>query len=221
MSFPIADHSCWRCGQTPEEENESASLFCRFCNSLQRPVPDYFAFFGFEKHLSVDMDELQRRYYMLSRQLHPDLFTRATDTERNYSLEATSILNDGYRILRDPVQRAEYILKESGFDIGEQRSKDVPPELLEEVFELNMALDELRQGDADALPQLEAARDQFKVMQGEIDDELAARFREHDAAAREETRQQILGTIRGILNRRRYIRNLIQEISKEFATRTA
>ena len=51
MSFHIADHTCWRCGQTPEQEAESASLFCKFCNSLQRPVPDYFAFFGFEKHL--------------------------------------------------------------------------------------------------------------------------------------------------------------------------
>ena len=49
-----------------------------------------------------------------------------------------------YRSLRDPVQRAEYVLKQSGFDIGEQRSKDVPPELLEEVFELNMALEEMR-----------------------------------------------------------------------------
>lgn len=221
MSFHIADHTCWRCGQTPEEEAESASLFCKFCNSLQRPVPDYFAFFGFEKHLSVDVDELQRRYYMLSRQLHPDLYTRATDTERNYSLEATSILNDGYRILRNPVQRAEYILKESGFDIGEQRSKDVPPELLEEVFDLNIALDELRHGDEDAVPQLEASRDRFVTMQSEIDAELAAKFREHDDTAAGETRQQILASIRAILNRRRYIRNLLQEIDKEFATRKA
>ena len=158
---------------------------------------------------------------MLSRRLHPDLYTRATETERNYSLEATSILNDGYRILRDPVQRAEYILKESGFDIGEQRSKDVPPELLEEVFDLNMALDELRQGDAGAQPQLEASRDRFLAMQDEIDAQLAAMFHEHDNAAPGEERQQKLASIRAILNRRRYIRNLIQEINKEFATRQA
>ena len=42
------------------------------------------------------------------------------------------------------MKRAEYLLTEEGFPIGEQRSKDVPPELLEEVFELNMVLEELR-----------------------------------------------------------------------------
>jgi molecular chaperone HscB len=220
IQFPTAEHTCWRCGQSPEEEAEAASLFCKFCNSLQRPVVDYFAFFGFDKALVLDTDELQRRYYMLSRQLHPDRYTRATETERNFSLEATSILNDGYRILRDPVQRAEYILKESGFDMGEQRSKDVPPELLEEVFDLNMALDELRSGDTDAIPQLEASREHFVRMQNEIDTALKAKFLEHDAAPEPE-RQEILNSIRSMLNRRRYIRNLLQEVNKEFATREA
>jgi molecular chaperone HscB len=220
MHFPIVEHTCWRCGQTSEEESESASLFCKFCNSLQRPVVDYFAFFGFEKTLTLDADELQRRYYMLSRQLHPDRYTRATETERNFSLEATSILNDGYRVLRDPVQRAEYILKESGFNIGEQRSKDVPPELLEEVFDLNMALDELRSGDTDAIPQLEESRSRFAAMQNDVDAELHEKFLLHDAAP-ELQRQEILSSIRSILNRRRYIRNLIQEVNKEFAAREA
>ena len=79
-------------------------------------------------------------------------------TEQAEALEATSILNDGYRTLKDPVKRAEYLLKEEGFPIGEQRSKDVPPELLEEVFELNMMLEELKGGDDDARGQLESAR---------------------------------------------------------------
>jgi molecular chaperone HscB len=220
MHLPIVEHTCWRCGQTSEEESEAASLFCKFCNSLQRPVVDYFAFFGFEKTLTLDADELQRRYYMLSRQLHPDRYTRATETERNFSLEATSILNDGYRVLRDPVQRAEYILKESGFNIGEQRSKDVPPELLEEVFDLNMALDELRNGDTDAIGQLEESRQRFADMQTEVDAELHEKFLLHDAAPELE-RHEILSSIRSILNRRRYICNLIQEVNKEFAAREA
>jgi molecular chaperone HscB len=220
MHLPIVEHTCWRCGQTSEEESEAASLFCKFCNSLQRPVVDYFAFFGLDKTLTLDADELQRRYYMLSRQLHPDRYTRATETERNFSLEATSILNDGYRILRDPVQRAEYILKESGFNIGEQRSKDVPPELLEEVFDLNMALDELRNGDTDAIAQLEDSRKRFAGMQNEVDAELHEKFLLHDAAP-ELQRQEILSSIRSILNRRRYIQNLIQEVNKEFAAREA
>ncbi len=66
--------------------------------------------------------------------------------------------------------------RQEGFDIGEQGTKDVPPELLEEVFELNMALEELREGDEDARAQLEAAKLRFEGMRDEIDGELQEKF---------------------------------------------
>src|SRR3954462_14290203 len=100
---------------------------------------DYFQFFGIEPKLVLDTDALQKRFYELSRLLHPDRYSKKSPEEQQYSLDATALLNDAYRVLRDPLQRAEYVLKQAGFEIGEQRSKDVPPELLEEVFELNMA----------------------------------------------------------------------------------
>ena len=61
-------------------------------------------------------------------------------------------------------------------------SKDAPPELLEEVFELNMALEELRGGDDSARPQLEQARKRFHAHAGEIDDELQSLFAQYDAS---------------------------------------
>src|SRR4051794_24031625 len=102
--------------------------------------PDYFEFLGLEKRLKLDEAELQKRFYDLSRQFHPDRFAQRSAAEQQNALDSTALLNDAYRTLRDPIQRAEYMLKREGLDIGEQRSKDVPPELLEEVFELNMAL---------------------------------------------------------------------------------
>src|SRR5581483_3182128 len=117
---------------------------------------NFFEFFALERKLRIDLDDLQKRFYELSRKWHPDRFSRKPAEEQAQALEATAILNDGYRTLRDPVKRAEYLLKEEGFPIGEQRSKDVPPELLEEVFELNMALEELKSGEESARPQLEA-----------------------------------------------------------------
>ena len=60
------------------------------------------------------------------------------------------MLNDAFRTLRDPVARAEYFLQPERLEL----SKEAPPELLEEVFELNMALEELRGGDESARPQL-------------------------------------------------------------------
>ena len=176
------------------------------------PLPsNYYDFFGLEHRLDLDLKDLERRFYALSRQYHPDRFTLRSAEEQQYALDATAILNDGYRTLRDPLARAEYLLKENGFDIGEQGTKYVPPELLEEVFELNMALEELRGGDESARPALEEARDKFIAMRDEIDRELAAKFAQYDVAGD----RAVLAPIREILNRRRYVRNLVNQAEKE------
>jgi len=208
-------HDCWHCGA-----KDAASLFCRYCNTIQPPTPDYYEFFGLPRQLSLDAEDLQNRFYKLSRLLHPDRYTRRSEQERRFSLEASSILNDAYRVLKDPIQRAEYVLRQEGFPAGEQRNKDVPPELLEEVFELNMALDELRGGDLEVLPQLEQMRNRFLAMLGGIDSDLNALFARHDTATGEE-RRQVLAEIRSTLNRRRYISNLIQEVDKQLTARNA
>lgn len=201
--LPNANWSCWHCGH-----QEGHSLFCTSCHALQEPESDYYTLLGLPRRLNVSGDELQQRFYDLSRHLHPDLFTRKAERERQYALEASSILNDAYRTLRDPVKRANYVLKQEGFDIGEQRSKDVPPELLEEVFELNMALEEMRSGDESARPQLESARQNFTAMLTASDADLQSLFEKFDAAHDHE----LLAQIRATLNRRKYIQNLVSEV---------
>jgi molecular chaperone HscB len=159
---------------------------------------DYFEFLELPRSLAIDPRDLEKRFYALSRQLHPDLYARKSPAEREYALEASAILNDAYRALKDPISRALYLLKLEGFDIGEQGTKDVPPELLEEIFELNMALEE---GEADD------ARERFLEMRAEVDAELQSQFAAWDATHERNT----LNTIRGLLNRRKYITNLIDK----------
>lgn len=198
--------SCWSCGKSVEEVH-----FCNSCRSLQPPTTNYFEFFGLEPALDIDLADLERRFYTLSRRLHPDVYFRRSEQERQYSLDASSILNDAYRVLRNPVSRAEYLLKQEGFDIGEQKSKNVPSELLEEVFELNESLEELREGDESARPALEQAERRFLEKREAIDRELLSRFREYDRTGD----RGVLSEIRAILNRRQYVRNLIEEVEKE------
>jgi molecular chaperone HscB len=176
---------------------------------------DFYQFFGLDRKLRLDGEILQKRFYDLSRQWHPDRFSRKSADEQAQALEATAILNDGYRTLRDPVKRAEYLLTEEGFPIGEQRSKDVPAELLEEVFELNMTLEELKEGEESARPQLEAAKQNFIGLRAGVDSDLEQLFAKYDAAeSQSETAKQALHEIRGALNRRRYIENLIRDVDR-------
>lgn len=176
----------------------------------EAPPREYFAFFGIDPALALDPADLQRRFYELSRKWHPDRFSARTPAEQQIALDATATLNDAYRTLKDPIRRAEYVLTQHGFPIGEQRSKDVPPELLEEVFELNMALEELRSGDAGVRPQLESAREHFLSLRAAVDTELEGMFRSHDNGGGD----AVLSGIRGALNRRRYIENLVREVEK-------
>jgi molecular chaperone HscB len=221
VTHSTEEHSCWNCGEHSASQRAARSLFCQFCNTLQAPSPDYYRFFSLPKTLAIDDEALQQTFYQMSRLLHPDRYGRRAERERTYSLEATAILNDGYRILKDPVRRAEYVLRENGFQVGEQRSNEVPPELLEEVFELNMMLDDLKAGDDDVIPQLEEARDRFLAMLDSIDSELDDEFRSHDAASADDARMASLIAIRGILHRRRYIRNLVDEVDRQLTSRNA
>jgi molecular chaperone HscB len=157
----------------------------------------FYEAFGLEPALSLDLEDLKKRFYELSRQWHPDKFSRASMEEQEKALEMTAVLNDAFRTLRDPIARAEYFLKEKGIEL----SKEAPPELLEEVFELNMALEELKEGDESARPQLVEARERFVAMRDSIDATLVETGERGD-----------LEEVRALLNRRRYIRNLIREV---------
>src|SRR5271155_3512528 len=148
-----ATATCWSCGTM------RAVHFCSACGRVQPPVPvDYFTFFALPRKLNVDTTQLEREFYELSRKLHPDLSARADKREQEWSLEQSSLLNDAYRTLKDPIKRTEYLLRLEGVELEEQsraatekarstgeiKKQVVPPDLLEEVLELNMQLEELR-----------------------------------------------------------------------------
>ena len=219
---PTTGVNCWSC-----KAPVAAAHFCASCGKIQ-PLPpgtDYFGFFGWPQKLTIDPASLEEQFHKLSWKLHPDNFVRASEEERNLSLDRSSQLNDAYRTLRDPTARIEYLLLRLGLRKEGTTKQQVPPELLEEVFELNESLDELREarsegGDVEALSgRLKEAQNNFKEKLGEVDAELAGVAREWDAAlnanADDATRNALLARMNEILNRRSYIRNLVASVQKE------
>jgi molecular chaperone HscB len=171
---------------------------------------DYFSVFDLPRRLTLDTSDLQKRFYDRSRESHPDRFATKSAFEQQRALDVTSSLNDGYRVLRDPVQRAEYLLKLEGFDVSQQRGKDVPPELLDEVFELNMMLEDAASNKSE----LQDAKARFEGMLHRADCELEHEFGHYDSSPD----ASVLSVIRTILNRRRYIRNLLRDVDKALAS---
>jgi molecular chaperone HscB len=227
-----ATPSCWSCGTM------RAVHFCSACGKVQPPKPvDYFAFFGFPRKLGLDVATLEKEFYALSRRLHPDVFGQAEDRERAWSLEQSSMLNDAYRTLKDPIKRTEYLLRIEGVELeeqskqatekarasGELKKQVVPADLLEEVFELNMHLEELRvqkklgEDDPALLEEIGKAKLSLEEKYDALLNELKAEWAKWDKAIENESdpnRQQVLVALVDVLNRRNYIRNLVRDVNE-------
>jgi len=230
-------HSCWSCGSM------RAAHFCESCGKVQPPVPvDYFTFFGLPPKLNLDVATLEKDFYELSRRLHPDVNAQAGSLEQAWSLEQSSLLNDAYRTLRDSIKRTEYLLHLEGVVLeeqsksateqaratGEMKKQIVPPDLLEEVFELNVQLEELRLnkkagGDDPALrAEIGKHKDALETKHAALLQELRTHWNAWDhlidrshagSPALSEERAQITGRMLDVLNRRNYIRNLLRDVN--------
>jgi molecular chaperone HscB len=127
------------------------------------PTLDHFARFGLAPRWQLDRNLLEDRYLERSRVVHPDRHANADATTRRAALEHSAALNEGYAVLRDPVRRAEYLVKLGGIDLDSSDPKTGAPhpdqafliemierrEQLEQIVERGAdedALDELREG---------------------------------------------------------------------------
>jgi molecular chaperone HscB len=213
---------CWNC-----HERTLGTHFCSSCGKLlQLPQGiDYFTLFEMPRNLWIEMNALEQRFLQMSWKLHPDNFVNASEEERELSLKRSSELNDAYRTLRDPIARVEYLLAIEGQRKEGEKKQQAPPELLEEVFELNESLDELREAKAsgenltERKTRLEAAEKNFQEKLHEVDGELQVAAHEWDTALTGDsaTRKKIMARLNELLNRRSYIRNLVTNVAKELA----
>lgn len=224
--------SCWSCGTM------RAVHFCSACGKVQPPAPaDYFMFFGFPRKLHLDTALLEKEFYALSRRLHPDMSAQADSQERSWSLEQSSLLNDAYRTLKDPIKRTEYLLRLEGVELeeqskqatekarasGEVKKQVVPPDLLEEVFELNLQLEELKmqkkmgEDDPVLLEEIGKAKLHLEEKNGALLGELQADWTQWDKAVdggTEAERLKIRDHMVDVLNRRNYVRNLVRDVNE-------
>jgi molecular chaperone HscB len=227
-----ATAACWSCGDM------RAAHFCSACGKVQPPAPvDYFTFFGLPRKLHLDVQNLEREFYALSRKLHPDLYARADQKELAWSLEQSSMLNDAYRVLKDDIKRTEYLLRLEGVELeeqskaatekaresGQEKKQVVPPDMLEEVFDLNMDLEELRAqkktGEDDPALTEELGRHKIELVERieHLTHELHGYWKDWDRAVdtgTEQDRMKVRDKMVDVLNRRNYIRNLVRDVTE-------
>jgi molecular chaperone HscB len=200
-------------------------------------MSNYFEVFGLPSKLQIDTASLEKQFYTLSRKLHPDRFASKPVAEQEAALAQSSQLNDAYRTLKDPILRTQYLLKLEGVELeeqskaatdaarttGEQKKQIVPAELLEEVFELNMQLQEMRaakqmgEDEPELRRDLMTAKDSFdaKMVQTQAELEgLWARWDDAVDSSDEAGKAAARDAMVTLLNKRSYLRNLVRDVNE-------
>jgi molecular chaperone HscB len=196
----------------------------------------YVEIFSLPAHLVIDTPALEKSFYALSRKLHPDRFAAKPPAEQAAALAESSRLNDAYRTLKDPIARTEYLLKLEGIELEEQSSaataaarttgtakkQIVPEDLLEEAFELNMQLEEMRmakkmgEDDPQLRKDLLAAKSTFDAKMATTQTELETLWSRWDAAlnaSNTAAKAAARDAMVALLNRRSYLRNLVRDVN--------
>lgn len=139
---PGSPAACWLC----HGPVVAGSLFCPTCKAVQPPAQtDHFARLGLPLRFDLDAGLLDRRYFAAQRQLHPDRFATRTARERAISQSQAVALNEAYETLKDPLARAEYMLRLKGIAVNPDGCNTVrDPSLLMEQMERREALAEAR-----------------------------------------------------------------------------
>jgi len=128
----------------------------------------HFELFGLAPAFGLETEALERSYREIQSQIHPDRFAHAGAAERRASLQWTTRVNEAYRTLKDPVQRAKHVLELHGVDVAFETNTAMPPEFLMQQMELREALEEAK--DA---AQLDDLRKQLRSSRASLESEIA------------------------------------------------
>ena len=168
-------------------------------------MADPFETLGVEARFDLDLRALEQRHRDLSKALHPDRYAGAPAAERRLSLGRAIDVNEAFRVLRDPVRRAEALLRRAGTAVGETAEPAAPPALLMEMMEAREELSDVaRAKDLEGVRRLGVS---MTARQTETIDLLAQAF---DAAA---AAPEKMSRALPILGELRYVRRFLDEVS--------
>lgn len=222
--LPMARSMCWHC-----QSEIHGEYFCDRCVKVQ-PVSkelDYFTCLGLPRQLNLDLEAVEAKFYELSRAFHPDFFQNKTETEQTISLANSALLNTAYRTLKDPILRAEYLLRLEAGSAKDIRTAP-PADLFEEILDLRENLEEFRASSPDQDPErivrlrtrLQTDRDSLERRRQAMEARLRELFGawdalqgqpEQDEAVRAK-KDAILTEMREILSNRTYLRNIVNDL---------
>ncbi|MCL1079420.1 co-chaperone HscB [Parashewanella spongiae] len=128
---------------------------------------NFFELFGFSVNFDIDSTQLSERYRELQRTVHPDKFSSGSEQEKLLAVQKTAQINDAYQSLKDPIQRAEHILKLRGIDISHETMTVKDTAFLMQQMDWREELEDLR-GQAEPHLAIEQLQASFELHRSQI-----------------------------------------------------
>jgi len=224
--LPMARSMCWHC-----QSEVCGEYFCGRCVKVQ-PLSkelDYFTCMNLPRKLNVDEQSLEETFYALSRTFHPDFYANKDETEKQVSLGNTALLNTAYRTLKDPIHRAEYLIRLEAGSAKDIRSAP-PADLFEEILELQEDLEEFRSlpHDTDSprarelREKLHRDRETLENRQKQLKTRLLEKFHDWDNLQedsiqnpdpqKQAEKNSVIKEMQEILSNRTYVRNIVNDL---------
>ena len=201
-----------RCPHCNQEVNTAE--FCPNCGRIL-PIPEtesYYEVLGYDREfLVLDLVDLEKRFFELSKKFHPDRFASKSALEVQVSLDRSSAINNAYRALKNPITRAKYFVKKELGSV-EEKSATVPMDMADLFFEVQDVLDTIRESNGtppeNAVKEVQNAERDLKEKTKELEKQLESTFSEYDASPTKE----ILEKMKGILSERSYIKSFLRQV---------
>ena len=108
---------------------------------------NYFELFGLSTDFRIDLDELAKRYRDLQKVTHPDKFANASEQQQRIAMQSATQVNEAFNTLKDPLNRAQYMLMLAGRNADGENLTSSDTEFLMQQMMLRESLEEARDAD--------------------------------------------------------------------------
>jgi molecular chaperone HscB len=171
----------------------------------------HFERLGLPRRFDLDAAQIERNYLARSRELHPDYHQQSSTAQQRVSMEMTAALNDAYATVKHAFRRAEYLVALEGGPTAAEH-KEMAPAFLEEMLELRMEIEELREGPPDS-PARRAMEQKLRARNDVLIGDLSKHFAALEALPSEDVKcRGLLIQIRQVLNAAKYVQGLLRDL---------
>lgn len=116
---------------------------------------DYFQLFALPKQYAIDAKQLENNYRKIQSTSHPDRFVNASAADKLASMQLATLSNEAYSTLKNPANRAKYLLEQQGIDAVAETNTALPMDFLMQQMAWREQLEDSKQAkDIEALEQL-------------------------------------------------------------------